>query len=86
MLPLYILAPTNSLIPIVESGIISLYTIADSGSITNNMTLYLEQHGVANNLDFYTCGYSVFPSAIPLYIFGSGVPEHQTLKLYTHGF
>ena len=85
-MPLYLLAPTNSLIPTADSGNISLYTIADSGSAVNNLTLYVEQRGGENNLSGYMWGHSVFPSSIPLYIFGSGLPEHNTVELYTHGF
>jgi hypothetical protein len=70
--------PSNTRMP--------LFMARDSESVERSMTLYLAQNNVINSLNNYICGHFVTPSSIPLYIYGSGLPETKTLKLYSHGY
>jgi hypothetical protein len=70
--------PSNTRMP--------LFMARDSESVERSMSLYLAQNNNINTITNYICGCYIVPSSIPLYIYGSGLPETKKLKLYTHGY
>jgi hypothetical protein len=62
-----------------------LFIARDSEGVTHQMSLFLAQKDVTDNLDAIISGHLPLSSSIILYVKGSGDP-HSSMKLYTHGF